>query len=248
MKIKRKYIKMMKGDTELTRAFALLLWVKSKFVSSTIVDFSYNRLHILTGLHLNTIRKRIKTLKSLNLVRLEHGHLVFCPISSKSKYLAYEYKDLQGTPMSRKEKDNNNDALLVTDYEKYLCSLQVVEIQRRKDFVKHTFESLEAPDTLDEYHKAKKTAKRYGYNGEYKEFGLSYKKIAKELGVSLQKAFYIVKFAVENGILAKVRNQIQTYIKNARFIVNKYFDDCKRTFCTKDNAYLVLANTYVVLD
>lgn len=167
---------------------------------------------------------------------------------TKSKYLAYEYKDLQGIPMSRKEKDNNNDALLVTDYEKYLCSLQVVEIQRRKDFVKHTFESLEAPDTLDEYHKAKKTAKRYGYNGEYKEFGLSYKKIAKELGVSLQKAFYIVKFAVENRILAKVRNQIQTYIKNAGFIVNKYFDDCKRTFCTKDNAYLILANTYVVLD
>ena len=78
---------MMKGDTELTRAFALLLWVKSKFVSSTIVDFSYNRLHILTGLHINTIRKRIKTLKSLNLVRLEHGHLVFALYQAKASIL-----------------------------------------------------------------------------------------------------------------------------------------------------------------
>lgn len=225
---------MMKGNAEVTKALALLLWVKDRYVSSTINNFSYNRLHNLTGLHLNTIRKRIKTLKSLKLVRFEHNHLVFCTISSKSKYLSYDYKEIKCDT--------------IMDFEKYLCSLQVVEIQRRKDFVKQTLQSLHAPDTLQEYRNAKRICRRYGYQGEYKEFGLSYKRIAKELGVSLQKAFDIVKFAVEKQILAKFKHQSQTYIRNAKFIVGKFLDDFNFTFCTKNNVYLVFANTYSVLD
>lgn len=247
---------MIKGNTDIARALALSLWVKNRFMSSTINNFSYNKLHLLTGLHINTIKKRISTLKSLGLVRFEHGHLVFSPLTSKSKFLSYDFKELQGMAVSPTEKEimkKNKDTekittLLVRDFEKYLYSLQVVVIQRRKDFVKQTFESLKYPDTLEEYRKAKRICKRYGYHGEYKEFGLSYKRIAKELDVSIQKAFDVVRFAVMNGILAKIRNQKQEYIKNAKKVIGKYLNDYTHTFCTKDNAYLILANVYIVLD
>lgn len=95
--------------------------------------------------------------------------------------------------------------------------------------------------------KAREICRRYGYyNKEFKDFGISYKTIAKKLGISLQKAFNIVKYAIEHLFLAKFNNFTQIYCKGIG-MMQKYVDNNFTFFCTKDNIYYVYANTYKVL-
>jgi hypothetical protein len=122
-----------------------------------------------------------------------------------------------------------------------------VEIQKRKDFVKHTIQTAYNPKELEEMKKARKLCNRYGYGKEYKEYGLSYKTIAKKLGVSIQKAFEIVKFAIVNNMIVKHNHIKQLYIKGIGF-AQKYCSFNDVTFFTTNNAYKIYANTYRILD
>ena len=49
-------------NKSVTKALALAIFVKNRIKSSTIQDFSYNKLHLLTGLHINTLKKRLDVL------------------------------------------------------------------------------------------------------------------------------------------------------------------------------------------
>ena len=129
----------------------------------------------------------------------------------------------------------------INDIEKALYALLVVEIQKTKDFVKHTIQSMNNPSNLDEYKKAKKICNRYGYGNEYKEYGISYKYIAKRLGVCLQKAFNVVRFAIERGFLNKFNRQKKEFSYRIG-CTNKYEENKDYTFCTLNNKYTILAN------
>lgn len=220
-----------KGD-KVRKSLSLTIFVKERFTSSTINNYTIDKLHKLTGLHANTIKKRIKTLKDMGLVRFvgkHNEHLLFESISSSS--------DHRNVYAEFVVFDN------IKDIERALEALLVVEIQRRKDFAKHTIQSAQNPSTLEEHKRAKKICKRYGWGKEYQEFGLSYKGIAKKLGVCVQKAFAIVKFAIEKGFLVKTKRQIQKFIYGIG-ASSKYFENNEYTFCTNNNAYTILANVY----
>lgn len=95
------------------------------------------------------------------------------------------------------------------------------------------------------YQKARKICKRYGYNYEnsFKDFGISYKTIAKAMGVCLQKAFGIIKWAVEKHIISKTKRQRQFFIKGIGRIKSMW-DESNATFITNNNAYKIYANIY----
>lgn len=223
---------MAKRSGKVGKALSLAIFVKERFASSTITNVTIDKLHKLTGLHANTIKKRIKTLKEMGLVKFvgkNNEHLLFESISSSS-----EHRNVYAEFVVF---DN------IKDIEKALEALLIVEIQRRKDFAKHTIQSAQNPSTLEEHKSAKKICKRYGWGKEYQEFGLSYKGIAKNLGVCVQKAFAIVKFAIEKGFLIKTKRQIQKFVYGIGHSL-KYIDNNEYTFCTNNNAYTILANVY----
>lgn len=227
--IRREYMRSLRYDKALLKALAFAVFIKTRFVSSAIPRYSLNRLHNLTGLHRNTIDKRIDKLMRMYLVKWTDGNqFVVGSIKSHSDKLnVYICFDDCGT---------------VKDIERRLYTALFLEIQKRKDFARKMIETSQNSTDYKEVKKAKKFCRRYGYGHEYVEWGLSYKGIARRLGVSIATAFNIVKRAIAEGLVEKLHNQVQRYQQNVREAM-KYIDfDC--TFCTKDNCYLVLANTY----
>lgn len=74
---------------------------------------------------------------------------------------------------------------------------------------------------------------------EYAEYGLSLKRIAKEIGCSTVTALKTVNYAIENGWLLKHKHCIQYYAKGV-----SYMDIPWATFSTKNNIYVIQPNTY----
>ena len=62
-KINRKLIKTIPQNPQLARAIALAIYIKLNVTSSSIKECTTNKIHSLTGLHANTIKKRLITLK-----------------------------------------------------------------------------------------------------------------------------------------------------------------------------------------
>lgn len=239
------------GRKDMVKAIALSLFVKDKIFSSTITDFSYYKLSKMTGLHPTTLKKRISTLKSLNLVSFvgsHREHLCFASLSSSSKhrniYIGYfdgydkvEDRD-NGKPSSKEQ---------IERLENYLFSSFVIEIQRRKDFAKQVIRSSVDGKHYKEVKSSRRICKHYGYGREYIENGISLRRIAKEMGVCISTAIGVVRWAVKERLFTVDRNQIQIYNKGIGKLACFLDGIADFTFCTKDNEYYILANTYTLL-
>ena len=227
--IRRSYIRAMGHDASLRKALALAVYVKTHFTSSAVPHYSLNRLHNLTGMHRTTLDKRVDKLMRMRIAIWSAGNqLVVSALKSQCDRLNVCI-DFDGCET-------------VKDIEKRLQIVLLLDIQSRKDFAKRMIDAAQNGTDLKEVKKAKKVCRRYGYGREYVEWGLSYKGIAKRLGVSIATAFNVVKQAISEGLIKKFHNQVQRYQQNVREAM-KYMD-FDFTFCTKDNCYLVLANTY----
>lgn len=181
-------------NSNVIRAVALAIFVKHLIPSSCIKNFSWYKLHKLTGLHYNTLKKRLQSLERLGLVeRMGKAQttLRFKRIASKNARRNINLSEIKFDS--------------VADVEKSLLAMFVVEIQRHKDFYKQVFASLRNPKDLNELKWARNAKKRCGNAEKFVERGLSYKTIAEKLHIGVQKAIAIVKWAVENKFLRKIR-------------------------------------------
>lgn len=225
-----------RGNANMIKALALAVYIKHNVVSSTITNYTTNKLRNLTGLSYSAITKRINTLKQLGFIKFvgrNNQHLV---IGNMTSHCKHRNIDLSKCVVNS-----------VKDIEKSLYAMFMLEIQKRKDFVKHTIQSVNNPSNLEEHKKARQISKRYGYDREFKEYGISYKTIAKKLGVCLQKAFEIVKFAIVNNMIVKYKHCKQLYVKGIKN-AQKFCDFNDVTFFTNNNAYKVYANSYELVD
>lgn len=219
-------------DKTLVKALALAVFIKTRFASSCVRNFSYRKLRALTGLHDTTLKKRIAKLEEYGLITRvgrNNEHLVVSSIAS--------HNNRRNVDISRIEVET------IKEIENSILAMVVVEMQKRKDFVKHILNCVANPKDTREYKRSRRICRDYGYQGEYKEYGISYKRIAKEMGVCLQKAIRIVKYALTNDFLNVEHRQAQIRIQGAIFL-DKYFEGGYYTFCTKNNAYRIYANVY----
>lgn len=233
MRIRRTLFYDIITDSTLTRAVAMALFVKYKIKSSAVNKFSYNKLHRLTGLHINTCRKYVRALQRMNLVRFDgkqHDTLVFCALHSRHK-------------------KNNIDIgeIIIPRIGKIAYQLLAIfntDIIRHKLFAEHTISTALDGHTSRQVKAARRKARKYGYGEKFIERGLSYKGIAKKLKCGLQKAQSIIEFCVKHGYLVKHRNFIQIYNQNAQTVYSLFPE--RYTFATKNNLYIVNANTYTL--
>lgn len=199
------------------------------------MDFSFNKLHNTTGLHYVTLRKRMATLEGMSLI-MRHG------------------KDKRNLSFLRVHRSNDRNNIIfpdeelksVKDYEDALLSITIVETQRHKEYVRKLINTIKHSHN---YADVKKACRKV--NGEYEgvrayvDNGISYRYLSKKMGVSLQKAFQVVRFAVEKKFVELKKNFEQIFSRG----VNYYLDKMNSvfTFSTKNNIYMVKANTYRVL-
>ena len=246
MKIRRRTYHELKDDASTVKALALFCFLKRIFPSSVITNYTKDKIHKTTNLHPNTIAKRIKTLSNLGFVSLENDkngcqRLVLNKIASHHN-------------------DRNLDLdVLVYDsiktVEKSLLALFIVEVQRRKEYAKQVIYKAHHSFDINEVKKMQRAEKCFRSFGKgFTDFGLSYKTIAKRLKISIQKAVNIVKFAVGYDFIVKIKQQLQTFCKDAyrRFEVEEEMANMNNlptwkrnfTFSTKNNLYKILANRY----
>ena len=218
------------GNKDLLKAIAMLLLIRKRLDSNVIKDFSVNKLVTLLGIHAHTVKKRLRVLFDCSLASLERGNLVLRSVVSKHAK--------RNVKLGERKMDYSS--LKCVEYS--LQAILVIVIQSRKDFAKRTIRNAHGDSRDYKVVKSARSASRkFGYGSEYVERGLSYRTIAKRLGVCIKSAVNVVKFAEKRAFFKKTTHFLSTYMKSV----------CKRvvygyTFTTTDYAYRVLANTYTV--
>lgn len=191
------------------------------------------------------MRKRIDTLKALSLVEFTGKNnrcLVFKSLKSHTSHRNVLVPNI--VFVSNEDSKKNAYAQNIKFIEDTLSAMLIIEIQNHKNYAKQMIQQSKRPKGLKAYKEAKNACNRFGYGEEFCDNGISYIYIAQKLGVSLQKAFNTVKFAVQNGILQKCRNIKKFFYSNINYIedmVGNY------TYLKNNIVYKVYANNYKLI-
>ena len=129
----------------------------------------------------------------------------------------------------------------VKTVERSLQALQVVFLQQRKDFCKHTIHNAHSGFNPKKIKAARKACRKYGFGDKYVERGLSYATIARKLGLSVTTAFNVVKYGVLKKYFKKFTHFVWTILKGVCGMDIEGY-----TFTTKNYGFQVQANTYTV--
>ena len=218
------------GNKELLKAIAMFLLIRKRLGSNILKDYSINKLVNLLGAHACTIKKRMHVLAQYGLVTIVGKTLMLRSVVSKHANRNVKLGERKMEYSSLKSVEYSLQAILV------------VVVQSRKDFAKRTIRNAHgASHDFNVIKAARDAARKFGYGFEYKENGLSYKTIARRLGVSVKTAVEIVKFAVKRTILKKTTHSIATYMQSVCGMELYGY-----TFTTRNYGYKVLANSYSV--
>lgn len=261
MKIRKTILRDVNGCNDkamLTKSLAMIILYQMKVsadekqcrsfgaFANRIANFSYNKIKRLTGLHINTIKKRIKVAKQNGWISFVGNDLVINKKKFKSSHqrnnytLANEYKN-------------------IVELQDVLLSLIIVNTQERKEFVKDIFDKLKSPNNLNEYKKARRFVReKYPQCDSFNDNGISYKYLTTALGIKKTKLGKLIKFAIEKQMIEKKRNIVRynyeesIYLRQLSEFSLDYVSDFFRNkfgrfvkfFFTKHNLYLCFANSY----
>lgn len=219
------------GNKDLLKAIAMFLLIRKRLGSNIIKDYSINKLVSITGAHARTIKKRMHVLSQYGLVSIDGKTLSLRSVVSRHSQRNVKLG----------EEEMEYSSLKSVEYS--LQSVLVAVIQLRKNFAKQTIRNAHgASRSFKVVKAARDAARKFGYGFEYIERGLSYKTIAKKIGVSVKTAVEIVKFAIKRAFLSKTTHSIPTYLPSVYGMeVYGY------TFTTRNYGYNVLANTYTII-
>lgn len=234
MELKRRLAYEIQGSPLKQKALALAICVKLHIdISSAIPNFSINKLHTITGLSPNTIKK-------------------FLPIMEELGFVSYQGKDNNVLVVHRlcsKKKHRNItiDRIKTGSFKQIYNSLRsfiFLFIQANKDSIKRLFQSISNPKSMKELRSAKRTCKHLAalnivFGNEYQEYGLSLRKIASSIGCCVKTAQKVVDFAIKNKWAKKNNHYKKDYMPNVCYTnIDGY------TFTTLNHGYKVYANTY----
>lgn len=227
-KLRNKIAIQMFRDKKFLKAIAFVLLYHAKTGSNELRGYSIRKLSMITGVHASTIKQRLSTLKQRGLVEIKADTLIFKSITSK-----------HSKRNKRLDKVSYNS---LAEVEKSLFAILICILQQRKEFIKRAFLDAKCSNDLKVVKRAKAMIRKYAREFKYRELGISYKKIAKKLGVSVKSAFDYVKFAVSHDFII-----LQNHFKAVFYKNINYYSIEGYTFTTRNYAYKVRANTYEVI-
>ena len=213
------------GNKKLLKALAMLLFFYHKAAVNTVKDYNTHKLTKMLGISASTVNKRMATLREYGIAILEKDTLIFKSIVSKHRDRNISLEKINYSSLK--------------DVEKSLYGILLVVIQSRKDYCRRTIRRAMNGKTFKEVKSARLILRRCGYGNEYKEFGLSYRRIARFFGCSIKSAFNYVRFALKQGMI-EVKRNFQSFLLpsvNHREIEGY-------TFTTKNYGYIIGANIY----
>lgn len=235
MKLRRSTLNETKGNQNQQKALAFALYIKFRVGrNATIKNYTANKLKRLTNLSSTSIKKYIPIIIELGYAKMERGNLILKKLSS----------DTNDRNICLDNINHNSFKDVYNSIRSYLALL----IQHRKNFIKRTIQTATNPHNTKELKAARKTLKRLAkngiidnVNGQFIENGISYARIAREIGCCNRTAFSVMAYAIMNNYTRKVRNceQIQSMGVGYRKVEGA-------TFTTKNNIYFMHANIYAL--
>ncbi len=217
---------------EYLKALALAIYIKRHVTSSLIKNWTVSKICSVTGISATTVKKRIQTLRELQLIKELGRHLLFVNMKSSCQRNNLDISKI---------KDDT-----VKDIERSLQAILVVIIQQQKNYANLQLQHATDGRTYEEVKKGQCERKLYGWQHSYTENGLSYKRIAEKLGVCLKSAFDAVAFGIKCGFFSKISHFDCFYslgkgAKNLKEVPQGYTFISKKGYLWK-----VRANTYVL--
>lgn len=222
-------------DADDMKALALLVFIKSHNGASVVSNYSTYKMSKLTGLHKQTIKKRMNTLGAMDLIDFvgkRCSHVIFKKVRAVKS----------NVDISKIDKSS------VRNIEIGLRALVLVEIQRQKEFVKQIFFKATDPKPFTPQKEVRKSKKFCNHRGieHFNDNGISYKTLAKRMHTGLNQVSQAIKYGEKHNMFIKHRHIELIYrnIYNAkRFVSVRNINNC---FINKYNncIYSYSCNTY----
>lgn len=237
-KLSRNIFNQIIGNSKARKALELYLFVKNKYASSTIPNFTYKQLSDDTGMCYTTLKKRIATLKELDLIEY---------VGKNKQHLLFKN--------ARAKKSNVNVGMLdktsIKSISEGLLSLFLVEVQLRKEYIKQLLLKKETAKKGDNIKAVCKEIRERGLIGrKFEDNGISYKYISKKLNIGYSRVSALIKHAVKLGMLS-VEKHVELIFdakgtgKNGFFAFQFVINTTNR-FATNRGIYEVKANSYIL--
>lgn len=220
------------------KAVELYLFVKERYASSTIPNFTYKKLSEATGLCYTTLKKRIETLKQLDLIEY---------VGKKKQHLLFKNAKARKSNVNVGVLDKNSIGSISIG----LLALFLVEVQKRKDYIRQLLTKKENAKKGDDISSLCREIRKRGLFGrKYVDNGISYKYIAKKLSISFSKVNSLINHAVERGMLTVEKHVERIFSAKhtgkSGFFAFKFIEGRKNCFATEKGIYQVKANSYLL--
>lgn len=236
--LSRKFFNENISNSKVLKALELFLFVKVHYQSSTIKYFSYKHLSEVTGLCFTTLKKRMAILRELELIEFvgkNKNHLLFKSLRGKKSNINIEALDFSS----------------IKTIEDGLRALFLVQIQVRKEYIKQLLLKYKNPSKGEDYKEIRREVRKRGLmDTQFKDYGISYKYIAKKLKIGFNKVSKLIECAEKIGLLIKEKHSNLVYDAKCDG-VNGYYafefvpeSNKKGKFATNRGIYSVEANTY----
>ena len=234
--LSRRIINDIKGEQRKQKAVAIALCLKHSIGrDSCIHDYNPNKIHSFIGISPNTFKTYLPLMVEMGLVHFDgknKEHLVISSLHSK-----------------RRNRNIDIHRFSFKTFKAVYDSLRafiMLLIQKRKDFVKRTLQLANNPHPGDDCKKARIKVRCLVRQGILRktiwdEKGISYRKIANEIGCCIRTAQDVVKYAIKQRWCRKTTHFDYYYMKGVNHReVNGY------TFTTRNYGFLISANTYSI--
>lgn len=238
MKIKRELLEDVRRDKDGQKALALAIYLKHLLKGSRLPEMTLRKVIQLTRLDYRTVKRYLPLMES-------RAYIHFEGLGKRKTLVVNRLKS------HRPKRNVDISSFDFSSYKEVLLSLRsfmVMRIQAAKDWMKVLLDGFHNPSSTENLKDLGRKVRSYVQSGVlnnpydgYKEYGLSLKRIARELGCSVKAAEEVVDYAISHSWMAREHHCIQVCAPGINHYVPEGY-----TFSTTNNAYIVQANTYVL--
>ena len=202
MKLRRTHISQVRGNAWEQKALALAIWLKKILHNSRLEHYSLGRLSSVSGVSYRALKTYMAIMHVNDYVHYEG--------TEKNKVLVID--KIASKRSSRNIDISEFDFSSFKDVYNSLRSFIMARIQARKDYVRQLLQIHQNPGRDVNFRAVRRKVRNLvqcgvlkGMHDEYKEYGLSLRKIAEEVGCCVKTAEKVVKYALDRKWVSKKR-------------------------------------------
>ena len=235
--IRRRILSEISGSQQKQKAVAFALLLKDRTDDSSVVmDFTIYKLQKLTageggkgGMSYKTIRKYLDVLVKMGYAEIRGGNLYIKSMASASKH--------RNICISAFSIDKTKNIF------NQIRELLFLAIQAHKDFIQSLLRLRKDPPRGTDFRKLRRLCKKCCDNpdAEYEEYGLSYNRIAAEIGCCSRTAIKVVKDAVRRKWCTK-----ENHCEVVRMDGVHFREIPGYAFTTQNYGFILRPNTYTL--